>query len=778
MTTQRSVARLRPTPLLVPGVVMVLSAIVLYAVNASQQRFNPAFVWIPAILISGVTVVSCWQTARFSQPDRAVARLWRSVAWCGLFVALGNLGDLRMSLVAPERVPLQQHDIVSSILYAGAVVVIIWALLRLPLGRQGASARFILDALTICVTAGVFAWFFMIRSIGAGEAQRTTVPMLMLAVLGLIVALAMVKVAVTGMGGLESGTVRWFAVAAGVGTVGGGLFPLVFSAGPGMSGSQIFVPATMLCVLLAADRHRRAAGIPVRPPKRRLFSLVPYAAVAATDALLLWVSGEAGIIVTVVALAATLLTGLVVARQVGALRDNGRLLKRVDQQLTQLNQYSDELTHRATHDGLTGLANRALFEQSTNELLASGEPLCLAMVDLDDFKTINDRLGHAVGDAFLSAIAERLTDILRSSDVAARLGGDEFGILLPGLSGDEALALLTRIDESMTTPIRAAGHQLLARASVGLAEAWPGATAAELLRRADIAMYSAKDSGKGRFKVYDTALERTHEADQQLGAEMRRAFDAHEFTLMYQPIVRLPDGAWTGLETLIRWPHPDRGFIGPDTFIPIAERTGLIVPLGTWILHTALGQMAAWDAEFGPGVAPRELGVNVSARQLREPGFAGEVREALSFSGVSPDRLVVEVTETAVFDGGVALDTLLEIVRLGVKVALDDFGTGHSSLGLLRTVPADTLKVDKSFVAGIGGSSEEAVIATAMIQITDGLHLKAVAEGVETTAQADTLYGLGYRFAQGYLFSRPLPPAEVRSRLTEGQLARSSEARN
>ncbi|MGK5677964.1 putative bifunctional diguanylate cyclase/phosphodiesterase [Actinoplanes sp. URMC 104] len=777
MTTELRLPRLRPAPLLAAGAVMQVTAIVLYAVNVLHPSFSPVWNWMPGIVLTTVTTIACWQTSRTPGLDRVAARLWRSIAATSLLLVLGTIGDARQSAIDPARVTQQQHDLPTSICYAAAMALVLWALLRLPLDRQGTTTRFLLDALTVGITVSVFGWYFTVRAIEAGSGQRTTVPTLMLAVLGLIVALAIVKVAMTGMGGLEPGILRWFAAAAAVGALGGGLFPLLVEVPDGLSGAQIFSPATMLCVAFAADRQRRVAGLPRKPSRRRLFSLVPYAAVAATDGLLLWVSGDSGGIVLVVALAACLLTALVAARQIGALRDNGRLLSRVDQQLTQLNDYQVELTHRATHDGLTGLANRALFEQRAQEMLATGEPLCLAMVDLDDFKTINDRLGHAVGDAFLSAIAARLRECLRAEDVPARLGGDEFGILLPGLPGADALALLRRIEQAMNVPLHADGHELIARGSVGLAEAWHGATAAELLRRADLAMYSAKDNGKGRFAVYDDALERTHEADQQLGADLRRALDAGEFTLVYQPIVRLPDGAWTGLETLVRWPHPERGFVGPDEFIPIAERTGLIVPLGTWILRTALSRLAAWDAEFG-AAAPDELGVNVSARQLREPGFAEEVRQALAASGVSPQRLVVEVTETAVFDGGVALDTLLEIAKLGVKVALDDFGTGHSSLGLLRTVPADTLKVDKSFVAGIGSRSEEAVIATAMIQITEGLHLKAVAEGVETAAQADTLYELGYRFAQGYHFSRPLPPAEVRSRLTDGELARSSGARN
>ncbi|WP_250033464.1 putative bifunctional diguanylate cyclase/phosphodiesterase [Paractinoplanes maris] len=775
MTTDRPVAPLRVTPLLATGAIVQVMAILLYAVNASRPMFSPAWGWLPAITLAGVAAVTCLQAARTPGLDRPAVRLWRSIAVCAALVALGVVGDTRQSVVDPARVTQQQHDLLSSICYAGAIVAVIWALLRLPLGgSRRTTTRFMLDAITIGVTVSVFAWYFTVRAIDSGGGQRTTVPMLMLAVLGLIVALAMVKVAMTGMGGLEYGTLGWFAAAAIVGTVGGGLFPLVFDAPTGLSGSQIFVPMTMLCVAFAADRQRRSAGLPPRPARRRLFSVVPYAAVAATDGLLLWVSGDSGRIVFVVAAGASLLTAMVAVRQIGALRENGRLLHRVDQQLTQLNRYQDELTHRATHDGLTGLANRALFEQSAQDLLTRGEPLCLALVDLDDFKTINDRLGHAVGDAFLTAIADRFREQLRAGDLAARLGGDEFGLLMPGLTSTEAVAVLSRLNEAMGRPLRAGGHELLARGSIGVAEAWPGATAAELLRRADVAMYAAKDAGKGRFAVYDAALERTHEADQQLGADLRRALAADEFTLVFQPIVTLPAGTWTGLETLVRWPH---GELGPDAFIPIAERTGLIVPLGSWILRTALSRLAEWDAEFGEA-APRHLGVNVSARQLREPGFAIEVRDALAEFGVRPGRLVVEVTETAVFDGGVALDTLLALKELGVRVALDDFGTGHSSLGLLRTVPADTLKVDKSFVAGIGGRSEEAVIASAMIQITEGLHLQAVAEGVETAAQAGLLHELGYRFAQGYHFSRPLPPAEVRSHLAQKQLARSSMARN
>jgi diguanylate cyclase (GGDEF)-like protein len=519
----------------------------------------------------------------------------------------------------------------------------------------------------------------------------------------------------------------------------------------------------------AAHRQRRAAGAARVEHRRRMFSLMPYVAVVATDGLLLVVVGDASDQVRTVALAAVCLTGLVVVRQIRALRENGRLLGLGESRLRQLERYQAQLRHRTSHDDLTGLANRTRFELQTRAALeairtADGRTLSLALIDLDDFKAINDRLGHAVGDALLVVVAQRLRDSVRADDTVARLGGDEFGLLLHGLRGDAAANVLDRITEALARPICALGHDLLVRASVGLAEGWPDAGPQELLRRADLAMYAAKERGKGRHAVYGAELEQHQDADAQLGAELRRALDRGEFSLVYQPIVRLPDGAWTGVEVLVRWNHPERGNVTPDVFIPIAERTGLIVPLGEWILRTALRQATAWTATFGPD-APREIGVNVSARQLREPGFAADLRAALFDTGFDPEQLVVEVTETAVFDGGVALDTLQNIVGLGVKVALDDFGTGHSSLGLLRTVPADTLKVDKSFVDGIGRASEEAVIATAMIQITNGLHLQAVAEGVETAEQAETLHRLGYRYAQGYHFSRPLTPLQVSGHL-------------
>ncbi len=775
MTTgaERQVERLRPTPMLVTAVAVPAVSVGVFTMNYTEQHSAVVWGWMPAMVGTAVAGWACWRTAFTPGLDKVTRRVWRSLAVVCVLIVLGVAGDARFTVLHPGRLD-QQHDVPTSICYALAVLMLLWTLLRLPMARRESQdrimVRFLLDAATIAVTVGLFSWYLIAQVVDARNANGpAAVPMIMLMALGLVGSLAFVKVALSGFGGVDRIALRLLAVSAAVGVVGGGLFPLVLDLRPGLSGSQMIIPATLVFVAFAADRQRRAAGVPQPERRRRSFSVVPYLAVAATDALLLSVSRTAGGAVFTVAVAAVVLTALVAVRQVNALWENGRLLGRVDANLVELNGFQRRLTHRATHDALTDLANRTLFEQRTNEALAEaeggdGDTLSLALIDLDDFKAINDRLGHAVGDALLVVVAQRLREAVRDDDVVARLGGDEFGLLLRGLRSDEATDVLDGIAESLTRPVHALGYDLLVKASIGLAEVWPEASPQELLRRADLAMYAAKERGKGRHAVYDARLEQDQAADAQLGAELRQALDNGDFTLVYQPIVALPDGEWTALETLVRWQHPERGFVGPDVFIPIAERTGLIVPLGDWILRTALRQAAEWQDVYGSG-APAEIGVNVSARQLREPGFAADVRAALADSGFDPEKLVVEVTETAVFDGGVALDALQDLVTLGVKVALDDFGTGHSSLGLLRTCPADTLKVDKSFVDGIGGRSEEAVIATAMIQITNGLHLKAIAEGVETAEQADTLYRLGYRFAQGYHFSRPLSREQISERL-------------
>ncbi|BBH70057.1 hypothetical protein ACTI_67420 [Actinoplanes sp. OR16] len=420
-----------------------------------------------------------------------------------------------------------------------------------------------------------------------------------------------------------------------------------------------------------------------------------------------------------------------------------------------------ELRHIVMHDDLTGLPNRRRFDQ----LLAASAHPWVVFVGLDGLKNINDELGRPVGDRVLAVLAGRIAisaaapgriavsaaaagRIAVSAAAAARIGDDEFAVLLP-TAADAALTA-ERLAASLAEPVTAGDHELLVGAAIGVAGA---ADPVEVLRRAEAAMHAAKETGEP-CRTWTADLDERAGEHARLGAELRAALDAGQFQVVYQPIVAVPEGRIAAVEALVRWHHPQRGTVSPALFIPVAEHNGLIIELGAWILRTACERMARWRADLGDA-APDRVSVNVSARQLARPGFSRTVTEALDLAGLPPECLTVEVTETAVFGGGQAVTALHELRAAGVRIALDDFGTGHSSLGLLHTVPVDVLKVDKSFVDDITSAGRHQVIARALIQVTDGLGLTAVAEGVETAEQAEVLYALGYRLLQGYYYGRP-----------------------
>ena len=440
--------------------------------------------------------------------------------------------------------------------------------------------------------------------------------------------------------------------------------------------------------------------------------------------------------------------------------------------------FEEQLQHQAFHDAVTGLANRALFKDRVEHMIERQSrddlPVSVLFMDLDDFKTINDSLGHAAGDRMLGEVGERLKNSLRQADTAARLGGDEFAILLEdGGDGVDAAEVAARILASLEGPFHLEGKEVFVRASIGIAtaDARTGGPegAEELLRNADVAMYMAKEAGKGRYQVFEPAMHDTALQRLELKADLQRAVDNGEFVLHYQPVIELATGRIEGLEALVRWQHPARGLIAPLDFVPLAEETGLIVPLGRWVLQEACTQARTLQQRYVMD-PPLHMAVNLSARQLQRPEIVGEIAETLTQTGLDPSSLVLEITESVMMqDMDLSIQRLAELKELGVQLAVDDFGTGYSSLNYIRRFPVDILKVDKSFVDGVNEGGEESALTAAIIELAGILRLRPVAEGIERADQLEKLLALRCDLGQGFYFAKPLSLAGVDELLTTRQ---------
>jgi diguanylate cyclase (GGDEF)-like protein/PAS domain S-box-containing protein len=438
--------------------------------------------------------------------------------------------------------------------------------------------------------------------------------------------------------------------------------------------------------------------------------------------------------------------------------------------ITERKQLEEQLAHQAFHDALTGLANRALFgDRVTNAIARAarrGRGVSVLFVDLDDFKTVNDSLGHAAGDELLVFVADRLISSLRPGDTAARLGGDEFAVLIEDEHAhDVAVAVAERLQRALEASFPLNGKEVFVRASIGIAELHEGETADDLLRNADVAMYRAKGSGKGRFAVYEASMHAAAVQRLELRAEIERAVSEGELAVLYQPIIDLGRDAITGAEALVRWQHPTRGLMSPADFIPLAEETGLIVPLGRWVLEQACREARHLVDRTG-GAVPAIIGVNVSGRQLQDDGFTATVASVLESTGLEPERLMLEITESVLMDDSPTTGIrLAELKKLGVRIAIDDFGTGYSSLSYLSRFPVDVLKIAKSFVDGIEGDEGDRRLASAILRLGSTMRLRTIAEGIETREQRERLRLIGADLGQGYLFGTPMPAEELRARI-------------
>jgi diguanylate cyclase (GGDEF)-like protein/PAS domain S-box-containing protein len=438
-----------------------------------------------------------------------------------------------------------------------------------------------------------------------------------------------------------------------------------------------------------------------------------------------------------------------------------------------------QIAHLRLHDGLTGLPNRALlFDRLAHALAGAkrrGSTVAVLFIDLDDFRSVNERFGHEAGDGLLADLARRLREVIRRSDTMARVGqdtlarfgGDEFVIVCEDLEGEaDAVAIAERVTSSLTDPLAVAGHQVSTTASIGIALAADEPSPDGLINEAETAMCRAKERGRDRYELFGQAMHADLRGRLQQESELRDAIEAGQLRLVYQPIVSVSDGGLVGAEALVRWQHPEHGLLAPAQFLPLAEETGAIVALGRWVLEEACAQAVRWrdqrDALF------MRVAVNSSAHQLDDDEMMPMLTGVLARSGLEPSRLMLEITESAlVREGPRAVELLTGVRALGVRISLDDFGTGYSSLSYLRRLPIDAVKLDRAFISGLDGTTVDRQIVAAIVQMARAMSMTVIAEGVETEAQWAYLRELGCHLAQGYHFGRPMPPAQMTSLLEE-----------
>ncbi|GAA0811094.1 putative bifunctional diguanylate cyclase/phosphodiesterase [Spirilliplanes yamanashiensis] len=740
--------RNRPT-LIAAAVAVVASA--LFLLNELGPTVPVGLIWLSAPVSAVLATAYCARTSRQPFLTAQARAYWRTVTGAVAMVGVGALSGAADAVLNPHMT-VRQPPLPALASYSVALFLLLWALYRIPVnaGSNGERLRVWLDAATVALGTGVFLWHFFTNTgvPGSGDANAEFW-MLAMVLIGIG---AVAKVALSNDGVIDRGSLRLMAAALIAGSLGTVPQRLLIEQ-PKYNAILYVIPVVLFYVVWSAEQQRRAGPVTALPGRRNPFSVLPYLAVVAVDALLLsLVAARQTAHLPPVATGAVLLTALVVIRQVTAYRENRSLL--------------DRLEHGATHDALTQLPNRAYFAERLQHALANnnGRPLSVALIDLDSFKTINDTLGHGTGDALLVAVGRRLAAQLTEHDTVARLGGDEFVVVLDGTDPTGADIAVQRMLDSLSSPFWADGHELLVSASIGVADGRDGDNASELLRQADVAMYAAKRQGGASHLHYRPDMGGSSNDHAHLGAELRAALGTDQLFLLYQPLVSLDDASMVGVEALIRWKHPERGLVSPADFIPLAERTGLILPLGRWVLARACRQAVTWTERYGDA-APQVINVNVSARELREATFPDQVAEILAETGLPPHRLVLEITETTVLTLGASVTNLHALREMGIRVALDDFGTGQSTLTLLHDCPVDELKLDRSFTQSDAGDRRD-TMAVAVIQLARALGLDTVAEGVETAQQADRLRALGYEVVQGFYFARPLSVEQV-----EGELA-------
>lgn len=441
------------------------------------------------------------------------------------------------------------------------------------------------------------------------------------------------------------------------------------------------------------------------------------------------------------------------------------LEERVAARTAMLKRTQVELEKLVKTDALTGLANRTLLSERIHESIEAGAPgghvPAVLILDLDSFKAINDTLGHSAGDAVLVEVARRLCTIVRATDTVARLGGDEFAVLVTGASVEEVLLIAHRAWECLQESMDIGTETVWTTASIGICLRDGSSTAEELVRDADIAMYQAKAQGRNKVQLFHPDMLDAVQERSRVAAELRSAAADGQLSLLYQPVVALESGRVTGVEALVRWHHPVHGTIMPDNFIGIAEETGLILELGRWVLHEGVAQLQRWK-ETAPDLTDFRLHLNLSAAELLRSDLVDDVRETLAENGADPGRLVLEITESVLMSRKTGEEQVLEKLRaMGIGLQIDDFGTGYSSISYLRSLPADTVKVDHTLIDNLESDPQQRKFVSAILQLISAAELEAIVEGIETAGQAAQLLEMGCLYGQGYFFGRPVPAEEI-----------------
>jgi diguanylate cyclase (GGDEF)-like protein len=650
---------------------------------------------------------------------------------------------------------MQIYEAVPAVL---SVIVAMVAFRHAPFGQRTATGRMVivLDGAAVVVAGAILFGEVVVDLAPEGTPLSSRWAAGIVGVGCLLALVVFGKAAVSPMNRVDPGALGILA-----GAPASALVAVMLYLGGSQTGmlllSVLGYPLVALMICLAAWRQEVVLGRagdsrPRSRPRRPISNSIHLLALAGTSVAVIIVAAHVPDVRSrVTMIGAVLFAAVVLARQLLGVRENREALDGIRHQRT-------ELDRLASSDALTGLLNRTGFGIALARRLNEKKPAGALLIDVDNFKMVNDTLGPAAADTLLRQIADRLRETCGAAETPARLGGDEFAVLLPLDDPAAAETAADRIQRVIARPIAFGNQQLLLHASIGIAVAAPDDTADEVLRNADIAMYAAKEAGKACWVRFEPRMRHDMTNHARLAGELHDALENGELRLFYQPIFDLETGRLHGAEALIRWQHPTRGFISPGEFIPVAEQSGLIVPIGAWVLREACGQLARWTSRHG-NAAIEAINVNVAVRQLREATFVDEVAATLHATGLVPGNLVLEVTESSVVDGWQVRETLQALHETGIKLALDDFGTGQSSLSLLRSFPVDVLKLDKTFVDGITDSADTGrlAVAAAVAQLTEHLQLKAVAEGIESQAQYNRLRDIGYRYGQGFFMAKPLP---------------------